>query len=226
MMMMLNLFSVFDPYSLELFYIYMNWYYSFLWILILPLMYWMIISRFNYFFYKFFYMLYNEFKVLLVNKKYLYDYLFMISLFFFMLINNFMGLFSYVFTSSSHLIFSFFFSFIFWFMSFFSGWYNNMLNMFAHLVPQGTPMMLMVFMVLIESLSMMIRPMTLCIRLSANMIAGHLLLTLLGNSIPMLLLYLIVLLIQLMLLLLEVAVSIIQSYVFVLLLILYYKEIE
>ena len=54
--------------------------------------------------------------------------------------------------------------------------------MFAHLVPQGTPPVLMPFMVCIETISNVIRPGTLAVWLMANMVAGHLLLTLLGNT--------------------------------------------
>jgi F-type H+-transporting ATPase subunit a len=99
--------------------------------------------------------------------------------------------------------------------------------MFAHLVPQRTPGVLIPFMVLIESVRNIIRPMTLAIRLSANIIAGHLLMTLLGNqlaqaapsALPL------VILVQLALVSLEIAVSMIQAYVFCVLITLYIGEI-
>jgi F-type H+-transporting ATPase subunit a len=85
----------------------------------------------------------------------------------------------------------------------------------------------MPFIVLIETIRRVIRPLTLAVRLIANIIAGHLLLTLLGNqavatSITIIRL---VLLVQLALLALELAVSIIQAYVFSVLLTLYTREI-
>ncbi|WP_431834057.1 F0F1 ATP synthase subunit A, partial [Escherichia coli] len=58
--------------------------------------------------------------------------------------------------------------------------------MFAHLVPQGTPPVLIPFIVCIETIRNIIRPGTLAVRLAANIIAGHLLLTLLGNTGPFL----------------------------------------
>jgi F-type H+-transporting ATPase subunit a len=53
-----------------------------------------------------------------------------------------------------------------------------------HLVPQGTPIMLIAFIVTIEKINNPIRPGTLVVRLITNIIAGHLLLTLLGNNGP------------------------------------------
>merc|ERR1712178_429859 len=82
-------------------------------------------------------------------------------------------------------------------------------NLFAHLVPKGTPGFLIPVIVIIETVSNIIRPLTLSIRLAANIVAGHLLLTFS--------LYL--------LLLLEVAVACIQSYVFIILNSLYLNEL-
>jgi len=102
--------------------------------------------------------------------------------------------------------------------------YNNLL---AHLVPTGTPRFLMPVIVLIETVSNIIRPATLAIRLAANIVAGHLLLTLLGSQGPLVsFTVLIALFIRLvLLLLLEVAVACIQSYVFTILSSLYLNEL-
>lgn len=98
--------------------------------------------------------------------------------------------------------------------------------MFCHLVPQGTPGVLMPFIVLIETISNIIRPGTLAVRLTANIIAGHLLITLLGNTGPGIITAIVSILIitQILLLTLESAVSIIQSYVFAVLSTLYSSE--
>ncbi|KAB1728998.1 ATP synthase F0 subunit 6, partial [Klebsiella pneumoniae] len=86
----------------------------------------------------------------------------------------------------------------------------------AHLVPLGTPPALMPFIVLIELIRNIIRPITLSVRLAANIIAGHLLLTLLGNQglRANLLTLFIIIIAQVLLLVLEFSVAIIQSYVF------------
>lgn len=103
----------------------------------------------------------------------------------------------------------------------------NTQHIFIHLVPQGTPSILMAFIVCIETIRNVIRPGTLAIRLTANIIAGHLLITLLGNTGSSLIRYIVVILLftQILLLLLECAVAVIQSYVFTVLSTLYSREV-
>jgi len=97
----------------------------------------------------------------------------------------------------------------------------------AHLVPLGTPSFLIPVMVIIETVRNIIRPVTLSIRLAANIVAGHLLLTLLGSQGSRVSrIILVILIISLVLLLiLEVAVACIQSYVFTILSSLYLNEL-
>nr|ANU83259.1 ATP synthase F0 subunit 6 [Loxoblemmus equestris] len=227
--MMTNLFSSFDPTS-NVFNLSLNWTSTLLGLLIFPLSFWLIPNRslvlWNFLLNK----LHNEFKTLLPQKKTLGSSFIFISLFSFILFNNFLGLFPYIFTSSSHLTFTLTMALPLWMSFMIYGWINNTQHMFAHLVPQGTPPILMPFMVCIETISNLIRPLTLSVRLAANMIAGHLLLTLLGNTGPMLMnsvtMINILLLTQIMLLILELAVSVIQSYVFAVLTTLYSSEVN
>lgn len=97
----------------------------------------------------------------------------------------------------------------------------------SHLVPLGTPAPLIPVMVIIESVRSVIRPFTLAIRLAANMIAGHLLLTLLGRqgSLELRRKGSLVLVSLVALLTLECAVACIQSYVFTILSSLYLGEL-
>jgi F-type H+-transporting ATPase subunit a len=99
--------------------------------------------------------------------------------------------------------------------------------MFAHLVPQRTPGPLIPFIVLIETIRNIIRPGTLAVRLIANIVAGHLLITLLGNQTAVASNFILIglILTQIILLTLESAVAIIQSYVFAVLSTLYAREI-
>lgn len=105
------------------------------------------------------------------------------------------------------------------------GWILHTTHIFAHLVPQGTPGPLMIFIVLIETVRNVIRPVTLAIRLSANMVAGHLLLTLMGNAGAISVLGGVVVLSQTALVILELAVAAVQAYVFAVLTALYAREV-
>nr|YP_010947310.1 ATP synthase F0 subunit 6 [Dalailama vadim]WGO62337.1 ATP synthase F0 subunit 6 [Dalailama vadim] len=225
--MMSNLFSIFDP-STNIFNIPINWISTLLGLLFIPYSFWLIPNR-HFFFWNFILnKLHNEFKTLLKNNYFNGSTFIFISLFSFILFNNFLGLFPYIFTSTSHLTLTLSISLPLWLSFMLYGWLNNYQHMFAHMIPQGTPTILMPFMVLIESISNIIRPGTLAIRLTANMIAGHLLMTLLSGTGPNIPSYLIMMLIiiQVLLLILESAVAIIQSYVIAILSTLYSSEVN
>nr|QNJ33320.1 ATP synthase F0 subunit 6 [Anomophysis sp. ASCT00116655] len=220
---MTNLFSSFDPSTN--FNLSMNWVSMTLGILVIPPIFWITPSRLNWLWMQIISTLHKEFKILMgINNK--GGSLIFVSLFSFILFNNFLGLFPYIFTSTSHMSLTLTLALPLWMSFMVFGWINHTTHMLAHLVPQGTPPALMPFMVCIETISNVIRPGTLAVRLSANMIAGHLLMTLLGNTGPSLTLIMINLLIgaQILLLMLESAVAIIQSYVFAVLSTLYSSE--
>nr|AKQ53269.1 ATP synthase FO subunit 6 [Tenthredo tienmushana] len=223
----MNLFSIFDPTS-SIFNYSFNWISTMLGILFIPQLYWFSLPRINILMMKISINIHNELKILLGTNQHKGSTLIFLSLFFLIIFNNFLGLFPYIFTSTSHLVLTLTLALPLWLSFILYGWINNMNHMFAHLVPQNTPLILMPFMVLIETISNMIRAFTLSVRLTANMIAGHLLVTLLSStgvnmsfSLTMFLI-----LIQMLLLTLESAVSIIQSYVFMVLSTLYSSEVN
>nr|YP_009480359.1 ATP synthase FO subunit 6 [Gasteruption parvicollarium]ALJ93742.1 ATP synthase FO subunit 6 [Gasteruption parvicollarium] len=225
--MMTNLFSIFDPstsYNMSL-----NWISSMLPLMIFPMMFWIKPSRFSMFWMLILNKLFKEFFILM-NKMNTLNMLMFLSLFNLILINNFMGLYPYIFTSSSHLTFSLSLAIPLWLSFMIFGWQNNYNHMFSHMVPNGTPYILIPLMIIIENISNIIRPGTLAIRLSANMIAGHLLITLLSsteNSKSMnTLLILLMILSQCLLMILEMSVSMIQAYVFSILTTLYSNEVN
>nr|QXG19117.1 ATP synthase F0 subunit 6 [Drosophila biarmipes] len=224
--MMTNLFSVFDPSAI--FNLSLNWLSTFLGLLMIPSIYWLMPSRYNIFWNSILLTLHKEFKTLLGPSGHNGSTFIFISLFSLILFNNFMGLFPYIFTSTSHLTLTLSLALPLWLCFMLYGWINHTQHMFAHLVPQGTPAVLMPFMVCIETISNIIRPGTLAVRLTANMIAGHLLLTLLGNTGPSMsyLLVTFLLMAQIALLVLESAVAMIQSYVFAVLSTLYSSEVN
>nr|QHD47967.1 ATP synthase F0 subunit 6 [Flavoperla sp. YW-2019] len=225
--MMTNLFSVFDP-STSVMNLSLNWLSTILGLMIIPYTYWLLPTRFNLIWSNVLLTLHKEFKTLLGPSGHVGSTFMFISLFSLILFNNFLGLFPYIFTSSSHLTLTLALALPLWLSFMIYGWVNHTQHMFAHLVPQGTPAVLMPFMVCIETISNVIRPGTLAVRLAANMIAGHLLLTLLGNTGPSLTYSILSLLIvaQIALLVLESAVAIIQSYVFAVLSTLYASEVN
>nr|YP_009132291.1 ATP synthase F0 subunit 6 [Penaeus merguiensis]AKA27941.1 ATP synthase F0 subunit 6 [Penaeus merguiensis] len=223
--MMTNLFSVFDPTS-SLMSLPLNWLSTFLGIMFLPMLYWAMPSRWSLLWSLVTSTLHKEFKMLL-GASHVGTTLTFVSLFSLIVFNNFLGLLPYVFTSTSHLAMTLALALPLWIAFMLFGWINHTQHMFAHLVPQGTPGALMPFMVLIETISNVIRPGTLAVRLAANMIAGHLLLTLLGSTGPSLSTTLVSMLVigQILLLILEAAVAVIQSYVFAVLSTLYASEV-
>nr|YP_010287420.1 ATP synthase F0 subunit 6 [Somatina indicataria]UKT61751.1 ATP synthase F0 subunit 6 [Somatina indicataria] len=225
--MMSNLFSIFDP-STNLFNLSINWISTILGLMFLPYTFWLIPNRYYILWNMILMKLHNEFKTLLKNNYFSGSTFIFISLFSFVMFNNFLGLFPYIFTSTSHLNLTLSLSLPLWLSFMFYGWINNYQHMFSHMIPQGTPPILMPFMVLIETISNIIRPGTLAVRLTANMIAGHLLMTLLSSNGNNMNFFMIIFLIitQIMLLILESAVAIIQSYVIAILSTLYSSEVN
>nr|YP_001798510.1 ATP synthase F0 subunit 6 [Sminthurus viridis]ABS82046.1 ATP synthase F0 subunit 6 [Sminthurus viridis] len=224
--MMTNLFSIFDP-STSMG-TSLNWSSMFIILLMLFPCYWAIPSNINMFFSNIVSVLHKEIKITLGKTTPLGTSLFLISILIFIMHNNVMGLLPYIFTASSHMTMTLTLALPFWMSLMLFGWINSAVNMLAHLVPQGTPAMLMMFMVLIETISNMIRPLTLAVRLTANMIAGHLLMTLIGNqaAVSSMITLLGVMNAFILLTILEMAVAFIQAYVFAVLLTLYVNEIH
>lgn len=224
--MITNLFSSFDPLS-RLANLPLNWASTALALLFIPYLYWAMPSRASLAWSSLTLTLHKELKILLgpANPG---GTLVFVSLFRLIMFNNFLGLIPYIFTRTRHLVITLSLALPLWLTSIVFGWLNHTKHIFAHLVPSGTPIPLTPLMVLIETVRNIIRPGTLAVRLAANIIAGHLLLTLLGNTGPAWSKTLLPILLfsQLLLLILESAVAIIQSYVFAALTTLYTREVN
>lgn len=221
---MINIFSIFDP-TTSIF-LSLNWLRTLLIIFLIPYQFWFIPPRLIFMWKFIINYLFNEFKIL-INYSYS-NLIIFISILLFIFFNNFLGLFPYIFTSSRHINFCLSLSLTFWLRIILYRILNYLADLFSHLTPQGTPFILMPFIVIIESISLIIRPFTLAIRLTANIIAGHLLLSLLGSSgesINNLIIILIIIFSQILLFILEISVSLIQAYVFSILSTLYRREI-
>ena len=224
--MITNLFSVFDPMS-SIIHLPLNWLSTFIGLIFIPTLYWIIPSRWSLLWFKVLDTLHKEFKTLLASSPVGRTIVF-VTLFSLIVFNNRLGLLPYIFTRTRHITITLSLSIPLWVAFIVYGWINHTQHIFAHLVPQGTPGALMPFIVLIETIRNVIRPGTLAVRLAANIIAGHLLLTLLGRTGPSLSIVLVSLLLfaQILLLILEAAVAVIQSYVFAVLRTLYAREVN
>nr|YP_002970713.1 ATP synthase F0 subunit 6 [Enithares tibialis]ACJ69539.1 ATP synthase F0 subunit 6 [Enithares tibialis] len=220
--MMTNLFSTFDPSTSINFS--MNWMSTMIGMMLLPTSFWILPNRYTMMMNMLYKKMHEEFKMLMKSSKG-FTIMFM-GMFMFILTNNMMGLLPYIFTSSSHMTFTLTMALPMWVSLMLFGWANKTQSMFAHLIPIGTPPILMPFMVMIETISNLIRPGSLAVRLTANMIAGHLLMSLLGNNLETasLIIIPILMMVQMLLMMFETAVALIQAYVFSVLSTLYTSE--
>nr|YP_009444931.1 ATP synthase F0 subunit 6 [Lonchura leucosticta]ATU85736.1 ATPase subunit 6 [Lonchura leucosticta] len=151
------------------------------------------------------------------------------SLMIFLLLINLLGLLPYTFTPTTQLSMNLALAFPLWLATLLTGLRNQPSASLAHLLPEGTPTPLIPALILIETTSLLIRPLALGVRLTANLTAGHLLIQLISTatmalSTTMPAASLLALLVLFLLTILEVAVAMIQAYVFVLLLSLYLQE--
>nr|AKU77965.1 ATPase subunit 6 [Alophoixus pallidus] len=164
-----------------------------------------------------------------LNKKGHKWALILTSLMIFLLLINLLGLLPYTFTPTTQLSMNLALAFPLWLATLLTGLRNQPSATLGHLLPEGTPTLLIPALILIETTSLLIRPLALGVRLTANLTAGHLLIQLISTatvalSTTMPAVSILTLLILFLLTLLEVAVAMIQAYVFVLLLSLYLQE--
>nr|AWL83653.1 ATP synthase subunit 6 [Cyprinion semiplotum] len=151
------------------------------------------------------------------------------SLMIFLITINMLGLLPYTFTPTTQLSLNMGFAVPLWLATVIIGMRNQPTVALGHLLPEGTPIPLIPVLIIIETISLFIRPLALGVRLTANLTAGHLLIQLIATAVFVLLPMMptggiLTATVLLLLTLLEVAVAMIQAYVFVLLLSLYLQE--
>nr|ABM89765.1 ATP synthase F0 subunit 6 [Chamaeleo africanus] len=139
---------------------------------------------------------------------------------------NTLGLLPYTFTPTTQLSMNMAMAAPLWMATVTIGLRNQPTKSLSHFLPEGTPTPLIPALIIIETISLFIRPLALGVRLTANLTAGHLLMQLIsmaamktGPTLFPTMLGTLVLLTTL-----EVAVALIQAYVFTLLLSLYLQE--
>nr|AOW71005.1 ATP synthase F0 subunit 6 [Siren intermedia texana] len=151
------------------------------------------------------------------------------SLMIFIMTINLMGLLPYTFTPTTQLSLNLGLAVPLWLATVLIGLRNQPTAAFGHLLPEGTPAPLIPALIIIETISLFIRPLALGVRLTANLTAGHLLIQLISTAVMVLMpimpmLSMLTMIVLFLLTLLEIAVAMIQAYVFVLLLSLYLQE--
>nr|YP_010154895.1 ATP synthase F0 subunit 6 [Hylarana latouchii]QQX28238.1 ATP synthase F0 subunit 6 [Hylarana latouchii] len=151
------------------------------------------------------------------------------SLMTFLLSMNLLGLFPYTFTPTTQLSINLGLAVPLWLATVLVGFRNQFNHSLAHFLPEGTPTPLIPVLILIETISLFIRPLALGVRLTANLTAGHLLIHLISSAVLAIFSLsptaaFITFLVLILLTILEIAVAMIQAYVFILLLSLYLQE--
>ncbi|YP_004021554.1 ATP synthase F0 subunit 6 (mitochondrion) [Alosa sapidissima] len=151
------------------------------------------------------------------------------SLMLFLITINMLGLLPYTFTPTTQLSLNMGLAVPLWLATVIIGMRNQPTAALGHLLPEGTPASLIPVLIIIETISLFIRPLALGVRLTANLTAGHLLIQLIATAAFVLLpimptVAILTATILFLLTLLEVAVAMIQAYVFVLLLSLYLHQ--
>ena len=158
---------------------------------------------------------------------------FIYTLFIFIFISNLISLIPYSFALTAQIIFIISLSIIIWLGVTILGFYKHGLVFFSLFVPSGTPLALVPLLVVIELLSYIARAISLGLRLAANIIAGHLLIIILGGlllnfitiNLFTIILGFVPFIIILAILFLEFAIAIIQAYVWTILTSSYLKDV-
>ena len=163
----------------------------------------------------------------------LYFFVFIFVLFIYILFSNLVGLIPYNFATTAHLISTLSMSSSIWFGVTIIGLVLHALKFFTLFSPEGTPLVLVPLLALIELISYIAKGLSLGIRLGANLISGHLLLLILAgfgflalsaNFLTVLIGGLIAVLLITAISGLELAIAGIQSYVYSILTSSYIKD--
>ena len=155
------------------------------------------------------------------------------SFFILILTANLSGLVSYSFTITSHLVITFSFALAIFGAITFLCFQEHNLNFFSLFLPAGSSIFLALLLTPIEIVSYIFRPISLAVRLFANMMAGHTLLKvivgfawtmMLSSSGLVCIAHIVPLAVLVLLMFLELGVAMIQSYVFTILACIYLND--
>jgi len=170
--------------------------------------------------------LHGEFEIPMNEKIVPYRLGFFTWLFIICCTINFIGLTPYTFTPSRSISLTLGIAICVWVFIELGFIFKAIKRFLAHLVPLGTPAVLIPLIVVIELVRNFIRPITLSVRLAANIVAGHLLIRLVNGGRLSLVTAPIIVLSGMVLIVLEVSVAFIQGYVFSTLRVIYFSELN
>ena len=147
------------------------------------------------------------------------------TLFTFLLFGNMLGMLPYSFTFTSHIIVTFVLAMFVFLLVTLLGIFIHGFKFFGLFVPKGVPMIMLPLMIPIEIISYLSRPISLSVRLFANMMAGHTMLKIFaGFIVPLGIFGIAPLMVDVALTALEVLIAFLQAYVFTILTCLYLNE--
>lgn len=148
------------------------------------------------------------------------------SIFMIVLMGNLLGLIPYSFTFTSHIIVTGTLALGVFVLATLIGIFTHGLHFFSLFLPKGLPWILAPLIVVIEIISYLSRPISLSVRLFANMVAGHTMLKVFaGFSVMMGAVFgILPMMVNIALIGLEVMIAFIQAYVFAVLTCIYLKE--
>ena len=148
------------------------------------------------------------------------------SLFIFILFCNLLGMTPYSFTVTSHIIVTFALAILVFLTITIVGFVKHSLRFLTLFLPHGTPLWLAPLMIVIELFTYLARPISLSLRLAANMMAGHVLLKVIAGFTISLMIYLKFLSIPLMVILIgfEILIAVLQAYIFTILSCMYLND--
>jgi F-type H+-transporting ATPase subunit a len=156
---------------------------------------------------------------------------FVFSLFLFVLFSNLIGLIPYTFSVTSQIAVTFAFAALVISIVIIYGFVRNGVHFLGLFAPAGVPKPLLILLTPIEVISFLSRPISLSVRLFANILAGHITLQVFGGFVLMLLgggifaaLAIVPLLATVLMYCLELLVACLQAYVFAILTCVYLND--
>ncbi|MHA1558363.1 MAG: F0F1 ATP synthase subunit A [Alphaproteobacteria bacterium] len=166
-----------------------------------------------------------------IGEKGIIFFPYVLSLFVFILTGNLLGIFPYCFTFTSHIIVTFTLAFIVFIFSLVVDIVHNKIAFVRRFCPSNVPLILGILFIPIEFISYLSRPVSLSVRLFANMVAGHIMLKIFSSFAVSFVthnylfpLSLIPLSLNIVIMAFEIFIALLQAYVFTVLTCIYIKD--